>query len=142
MPRSGGVISITDNHAPRLLRMAPAIVEPLIRDEVEAGVRLIAEEAQFSIRDGAVSGSAHVASLPGEAPNNDTGELADGIRVGEVTKEGGHIASYAESTADYAGYLERGTSRMAERPYMAPASRRSRGKIIRSLVDRLRKGRA
>lgn len=136
------MITLTDNHAPRLLLMTPARVEPLIREEVEAGVHLIVEEAQFSIRDGAVSGSAHVASLPGESPNNDTGVLAEGIRTGEVTQEGGHIASYAESTADYAGYLEKGTSRMAERPYMAPASRRSRGKIIRSLVDRLRKGRA
>lgn len=136
------MITLTDNHAPRLLKISPLHIEPLIRDEVEAGVQLIVEEAQFSIRDGAVSGSGHIASLPGESPNENTGVLAAGIRAGEVAQDLGHIGSYAESTADYAGYLERGTSRMAERPYMAPASRRSRGKIIRSLVDRLRKGRA
>ena len=63
------MISITDHHAPRLLLMHPARIEPLIRDEVEAGAQLIVDEAVFSIIDGAVSGSAHVASLPGESPN-------------------------------------------------------------------------
>jgi len=136
------MISLTDNHAARLLKMHPMRVEALLVDEVRAGSELVAEEARFSVIDGAVSGSAHVVSLPGEAPNADTHTLDQSIRAGEVTHDLGHVSSYAEATADYAKHLELGTSRMAERPFLAPASRRSRGKIIRSLVDRLRKGRA
>ena len=136
------MIALTDNHVGRLLKMHPIRVEALIRDEVEAGVELVAEEARFSIIDGAVSGSAHVASLPGEAPNADTHDLDQSIHTGDVIETPGSIRSSAIADSDHAAPLEKGTSRMAERPFMGPASRRSRGKFIRSLVDRLRKGRA
>lgn len=136
------MLNLTDNHAPRLLKMAPLRVEALIRDEVEAGAQLIVDEAVFSIIDGAVSGSGHVPSLPGEAPSADTHDLDQSIHTGDVIETPGSIRSSAIADSDHAVFLEKGTSRMAERPYMAPASRRSRGKIIRSLVDRLRKGRA
>lgn len=135
------MITLTDHHSPRLLKMHPSRVEPLLRDEVQAGAQLIVDEARFSIIDGAVSGSGHVPSLPGTAPSADTHVLDESIRAGEVTQDLGHTSSYAEATAEYAKYHE-GSSATVERPFMGPATQRSRGRIFRSLVDRLRKGRA
>lgn len=105
-------------------------------------MRLIVEDAQFSIKDGAISGAGHIASLPGEAPNADTHVLDQSIHVGEIVETPGVIRSSAIADAPYAAHLELGTSHMAERPFMAPASRRAHDPIIHSIADRLRKGRA
>lgn len=113
-------------HKDRLKRMA----DPRVRRAISRGIFVAAQEVQTEARllitAGSVSGSEHVASLPGEAPNNDTGHLAGNI---EATRTG-ELSSQVESKADYGAALERGTSKMAARPYMAPALQRKRKRIL------------
>ncbi len=82
---------------------------------------LVATEAQISITTGSVSGKNHVPSKPGEAPNNDDGDLANGIIVVQTAP----LRVEVQSTAAHAIPLEWGTSRMAERPYLRPARDKS-----------------
>ena len=86
-----------------------------------AGER-IQTEAQLSISAGAVSGKKHVPSKPGEAPNQDTGILAGMI----ITTQPSPLVVEVSSNAPYAAALEFGTSKMAARPYMAPARDKER----------------
>ena len=90
----------------------------------EAGQR-VQTDAQTSITDGAVSGAGHVPSAPGEAPNNDTGVLANNIE----TLETGPLHVTVSSNAPYAIPLEVGTSKMAARPSMGPALQKNKARI-------------
>lgn len=92
-------------------------------------------EAAISISAGAVSGKNHVASAPGEAPNYDTGMLANGIETREVAEFEVQVAS----TAPYSSHLEFGTSHMGERPFMRPAAERVRPKAQRLVAAALKR---
>ncbi|KQN19437.1 hypothetical protein ASE86_13275 [Sphingomonas sp. Leaf33] len=96
-------------------------VTDTIISEVASGMfaigSMIAVEAQISITAGSVSGKNHVPSKPGEAPNNDDGDLANGIEVRQPSP----LTVQVVSTAAHSIPLEYGTSRMAERPFMRPA---------------------
>lgn len=87
-------------------------------------------DAQISITTGSVSGKGHVASRPGEAPNNDTGTLANNIETVSV----GELRVEVSSNAPYSAALEYGTSRMEERPFMRPALAKNR-KLIAATID-------
>jgi HK97 gp10 family phage protein len=102
---------------------------PGVRDRVGQALFVAAGEIQTEARhlisEGSVSGKGHVASLPGEPPNMDTRHLMNNIeayRTGETSAE-------VRSEASYAAALEFGTSKMAPRPYMKPATDRKRGRI-------------
>lgn len=60
----------------------------------------------------------HQASAPGEAPASDTGALVRSIRVDHQPGTGRASVVVA---ADYAGYLEFGTRKMAPRPFIRPS---------------------
>jgi HK97 gp10 family phage protein len=96
-----------------------------------AGGQTIQVEAQLSITRGAVSGANHVPSAPGQPPNNDTSVLANNIE----TVQTGPLKAEVSSNAPYAAALEFGTSKMAERPYMRPATAAKR-KEVTALVRR------
>lgn len=91
-----------------------------------AGGELIRGEASHMITEGAVSGKGHVPSLPGEPPNEDTGVLRSHIE----TTQPGPLKVEVSSNAPYAAALEFGTSKMAERPYMRPATARKRKEVV------------
>lgn len=91
-----------------------------------AGGEMIRTEASHLITQGAVSGKYHVPSLPGEPPNEDTGTLRTNIETTQVAP----LKVEVSSNAPYAAFLEFGTSRMAERPYMRPATATQRPKVI------------
>lgn len=95
--------------------------------------------AQISITAGSVSGREHVASAPGDAPNNDTGVLANNIETVSVAP----LMVEVTSKAPYAAALEFGTSKMAARPYMKPAAdaeRENANKIVsRAVTSAVRK---
>jgi HK97 gp10 family phage protein len=104
-----------------------------------AGGELIRAEAAHLITEGAVSGKNHVPSLPGEPPNEDTGVLRTHIETAQVAP----LRVEVSSNAPYAVALEAGTSKMAARPYMGPATQHKRKEVValvRRAVTRAVKG--
>jgi HK97 gp10 family phage protein len=91
-----------------------------------AGGEEIRVEAANMITEGAVSGKGHIPSLPGEPPNEDTGVLRTHIE----TTQPAPLKVEVSSNAPYASALEFGTSKMAERPYMRPATARKREAVV------------
>jgi len=106
------------------------------------GGQLIRGEAIRSIQQGAKSGKTykkynptrtHKASAPGEAPASDTGFLVSNIRVKDQK-------DFVEvrSEASYSKFLEYGTSKMLARPFMFPASEKSKPKIAEILFQKIK----
>lgn len=111
---------------------------------VAAAAGLIEDEAKGLIMAGSSSGREtkkhlHEPSRPGEPPNNDRGTLHGNIET--VMKE--PLTAEVSSNASYAAALEYGTSKMAARPYMAPAveatRRRARELLARGVARAVRK---
>lgn len=73
-------------------------------------------------------------SAPGEPPKSDTGRLVGSIRV-----EHSFLTASVGSDVLYAPFLEFGTSKMAERPYLRPSLDESENKIqelIEAAIER------
>lgn len=87
---------------------------------------MIDAEASRLITEGAVSGKNHVPSLPGQPPNEDTGDLRIHIHVEQPAP----LRVLVVSDSDHAVPLEGGTVNMVERPYMGPASRAKRKEVV------------
>lgn len=81
------------------------------------------------VRDGKM----HRASAPGQPPAKDTGTLQSSIEY-KVTKDGETISGLIGSSADYAIYLEFGTSRMAARPFLRPVLENNKEEIVDKFV--------
>jgi len=126
MPMRGG-----KQHIARLRKLAGPTMERNVGRALFAGGERIATRAQIEITAGAVSGAGHVASLPGEFPNNDEGTLANGIEVVQKAP----LLVEVSSNAPHAKPLEEGTSKMAARPHMAPARDLERREVV-ALVER------
>lgn len=87
----------------------------------------IETEAEISITEGSISGKGHIPSLPGQPPNRDTGDLDRNIET-EIKAQNPptvHVTSHMP----YSAVLEFGTSKMAERPFMRPATEKNRKKV-------------
>ena len=84
-----------------------------IRAEIETSL----EKGGHSGRRYPRRGRVHIASAPGEIPARDTGDLWGSI---SQVQSGGGISEF-EIRAGHAGLLEDGTSKMAARPFVAPA---------------------
>lgn len=112
----------------RLMKLRGPALRKLIGSALYDAGEMIAKEAQLSITTDSASGTKggkhqHTPSAPGEPPNNFTGGLAKGIvTIKRVEDVPGGIGVRVASTAEYAAYLEYGTSKMAARPYMRPAA--------------------
>lgn len=132
------MITIDDRHAPRLVRMNPAAFAAAFGEELLSGAEAIVEDARVSILDGAVSGSGHKPSAPFTAPNADTHVLDESIHVGEVIETPGVVQTSAIADAPYALPLEKGTSRMLERPFLSPATRRQHLPVFEAVLGRFR----
>jgi len=115
-------------HAARMKRLSGPAMQREARKLVYALADMHATEAALSITRGAVSGKNHVASKPGEPPNADTHLLDRSIEAALT----GPVSAESSANAPYAAALEFGTSRMAERPYMRPATQK-----VRKEVDQL-----
>ena len=96
----------------------------------------VAKEMKKSILSGSksgrqyfINGRRHQSSAPGQAPANSTGKLVRSIKVTKI--DGGHEVKI---DADYAAYLEYGTSRMRPRPFILPALL----KVKRNLLTKLK----
>lgn len=71
----------------------------------------------------------HVASAPGETPANRTGNYR---KSRDFNVDGAHQLRFG-NTAEYAGFLETGTSRMKARPGLGNAVKASERDILRNL---------
>lgn len=118
-------------HIARLQRLAGAGVERDIGRALFVGGNRIQVAAQISITSGAVSGKNHVASAPGEAPNQNTGLLGNNIETVQVAP----LIVEVSSNAPYSAPLEFGTSKMEARPFMAPARDAEREGVERLVAD-------
>ena len=117
-------------------------LENNMQEVLLGGGQLIRGEAIRSIQTGAKSGKTykkynptrtHKASAPGEAPASDTGFLVSNIRVKDQK-------DFVEvrSEASYSKFLEYGTSKMLPRPFMFPASEKSKPKIAEILFQKIK----
>lgn len=99
---------------------------PQLQRDIGAALFATADDVRAKSRRlitaGSVGGKGHVASSPGEPPNNDTGNL---IATHETRLLEWNHAQVAV-TAPYAAPLETGTSKMAARPFLGPATRASK----------------
>jgi HK97 gp10 family phage protein len=107
----------------------------------------LVEEARKSILQGPKTGKIrrikrkrHQASAPGEAPANLTGLLKRSIAY---QQRGGDQMIFGART-DYAPFLELGTRRMAERPYLITSvdknNRNARDHFEREIESELKRG--
>lgn len=78
----------------------------------------------------------HQASAPGEAPATDTGNLASGINAERKSK----LEYWVRSSAEYSLDLEYGTTKMAARPFMTPATGKYRVPFRKACEIAIRKG--
>lgn len=104
---------------------------------VENAAHTVAADAAISITAGSIQGPGHIRSKPGEPPNAEWGLLHTSFLVRKV-----HDLRFdVEVHAPYASHLEFGTSRMAARPFLAPAERKNRDEITLQFFDAIRKAR-
>jgi hypothetical protein len=66
-------------------------------------------------------GGDYQASAPGESPARRSGDLERSISDPQVREISGGVVGEIKITAPHAKYLERGTPRMASRPFIRPA---------------------
>jgi HK97 gp10 family phage protein len=111
--------------------MASPAVEKLVTSALFNGAEIIEKSAKISITTGSVGGEKHIRSKPGEAPNNEFGDLVRGIEAARY----GPLRARVTSNAPHATPLEFGTSKMAARPYMVPARNKNK-KEVRALVSK------
>lgn len=128
------MIRVTDNHAARLLKAAPRQVIPAIGKELHDSAEIIAKDARVSVIDGGISGSGHIASLPGQPPNADTHDLDQSIHATETVEVDGYVKASVVADSDHALYMELGTSKIEERPFIRPAMARHRRTTVKSIA--------
>lgn len=127
-----------DTYVKRLRRLQGGDIDRSIGQALFVGGETIQREAQISITTGATSGKFHTPSLPGQPPNQDSGVLANNIET--IQRE--PLLVEVSSNAPYAAPLELGTSKMAARPYMAPARDSKRNEVanlVAKALDRVSK---
>ena len=117
-------------------------LEQPFREVIAGGAQLIRGEAIKSIQTGPKTGRiyekynprrTHSASAPGQAPASDTGKLVSQIMVNQKSPD----EILVESNATYSSFLEFGTSKMLARPFLFPATERSRPKIAEAVFNRV-----
>jgi len=117
-------------------------LEAPFREVILGGAQLIRSEAIKSIMQGPKTGRiyekynprrTHRASAPGQAPASDTGNLVSQIQVKSTNPD--EVA--VESGANYSKFLEFGTSKMLPRPFLFPATERSRPKIQQAVFNKV-----
>lgn len=119
-------------HNSRINRLLSPASQTRIGKVVYVASDKVRVEARRLIADGAIQGKGHVASLPGQPPNWDTGDLARGI-----TTRKGPLPMQAQtvSEAPHSDPLENGTSKMAARPFMRPSTQNKRSEVVNDVAN-------
>lgn len=122
-------------HTDRLKKMSGARTKSLTDKALYAAGSLIQVEAQISITTGAIQGAGHIPSAPYDPPNANTGELHNNIFTVPV----GRGRVNVEAIAPHAKYMEFGTSRVIERPFMNPASQKKSPEAKKLVAEAIRR---
>lgn len=122
-------------HTDRLSRMSGAKTRSLTDKALYAAGNLIQVEAQISIVTGAIQGAGHIPSAPYDPPNANTGELHNNIFTVPV----GRGRVNVEAIAPHAKFMEFGTSRVIERPFMAPAAKKKSPEAKKLVAEAIRR---
>ena len=118
------------------LKINQAMISALFNDADKVAVdsaNSLAKEMKKRIKTGAKSGKTygnHTSSAPGQSPANWTGELVNSISAINEGKNSKVIVN-----ANYAEFLELGTSKMRPRPFILPSIQ----KIKKDLAERLKR---
>lgn len=98
---------------------------------------LVTNKLRYMIRNGPRTGRVytfrgrkHQASAPGEVPANRTGRLANSVGY----EASGHHTLVVGEEAEYAGFLERGTRKMAKRPHLSVAVNETQTVTMQTLI--------
>ncbi len=127
----GARITGVDKHVNRLKRAAQRTPDAVLRELYVAGQE-IEIAAEISITQGSISGKGHIPSRPGEPPNADTRDLDTKIET-RIVRRGDNPRVDVEAFSAHAVFMEFGTSRVAERPFMRPAAAKKRGNVRASV---------
>ena len=100
----------------------------MVRNEA---LRLIMQTAKTG-RLYTMRGVVHRASAPGEAPASDTGRLVNSITTSYDDKK---LSGLVAANTEYAPYLEYGTAKMEERPFMRPALANMQDQFLESVAQ-------
>lgn len=103
-----------------------AALEGIAEAKAEAGIRRAALQGEARMKailsqpgSGKTYGK-HTASAPGEPPAPDTGQLRAATQAdANVRREGSDLVGRVVANKEYALALEKGTERMAARPFMS-----------------------
>jgi len=116
-----------------------ARVEQALDKWANDSAEVIAVEARALIDEGGIPSPNHIVSAPGEPPNRDTGLLTSRTNAEDLPEPG---QAAVISDAEYSAFLEYGTSRMAERPFMRVAASNKRKAVLeaaRTAINRVTK---
>jgi len=106
----------------QIIRQSPDAIDDAVGAMALDGQRMVQQSFNASRGRRYKRGSIiHVASLPGYAPNVDTGKLMNAITV---RKPGERQRIVHTGDTEYAAMLEYGTSKMEARPFMRPMAKR------------------
>jgi HK97 gp10 family phage protein len=117
------------------LKINEAMIRALFNDAdkvINDSADSLAKEMKRRIKTGAKSGKQygnHTASAPGQSPANWTGELINSISAINEGKNSKVIVN-----ANYAEFLELGTSKMRPRPFILPSIQ----KVKKDLAQKLK----
>lgn len=127
---------LTDNRIPEIRAKLPLLTDKHVMAtamQVEANMKtsMSGQKSGIIYQRG---GKAHQASAPGEPPAIDTGNLVNSV----FSEKSGPGQAVVGASAEYAEYLEFGTSKMAARPFLRPALEKVR-EFFTSGIERLMK---
>ena len=117
------------------LKINQAMITALFKDAdkvIVDSANSLAKEMKKRIKTGAKSGKTygnHTSSAPGQSPANWTGELVNSISAINEGKKSKVIVN-----ANYAEFLELGTSKMRARPFILPSIQ----KVKKDLAQKLK----
>ena len=117
------------------LKINQAMITALFKDADKVAsdsANSLANEMKKRIKTGAKSGKTygnHTSSAPGQSPANWTGELVNSISAINEGKKSKVIVN-----ANYAEFLELGTSKMRARPFILPSIQ----KVKKDLAQKLK----
>jgi len=112
-----------EKHLKHLVQRSASLVEGTAKESILSGGTGITYQKYNPRRQ-------HTASAQGEPPASDTGFLVGSIST-SVKKQGTAVVGQIIASAEYAPYLEFGTSDIRPRPFMQPALERNRPRIKR-----------